>query len=49
LVRLGDGRYVVRCQHCERTDASIPVGIGMPITNLVEAESIARNHGGRAT
>jgi hypothetical protein len=49
LVRLTDGRYVVRCEQCERgTGVSVPIGIGVPISNRFEAESIFRNHGGCA-
>jgi hypothetical protein len=49
LVKLGDGRYTVRCRNCEQGQArSVPVGIGVPISNRFEAESIARNHGGYA-
>jgi hypothetical protein len=49
LLRLTDGRYAVHCQQCEqRKDATVPVGIGVAITNRFEAESIYRNHGGRA-
>lgn len=49
LLRLGDGRYAVRCEQCEaRQGASVPIGIGIPISSGFEAESIYRNHGGRA-
>jgi hypothetical protein len=47
--RLADGRFVIRCDQCERQrDGSVPVGIGVPITGQFEAEAIFRNHGGRA-
>ena len=40
-----DGRWEVRCAECEcRVDQSLPVGIGVPITNKFEAQSILRNH-----
>jgi len=49
LMQRPDGRYEVRCGECERRiDRPLPVGIGVPITNRFEAESILRNHGGRA-
>jgi hypothetical protein len=49
LVGLRDGRYAVRCEGCEQREGmSVPIGIGVPITSLFEAESIYRNHGGRA-
>jgi len=49
LVRHRDGRYAVRCEGCERgNDTSVPIGIGVPITNQFEAEAILRNYGGRA-
>lgn len=49
LVNRPDGRFEIRCPQCERMVADgRPIGIGMPITNRVEAESIARNHAGRA-
>jgi hypothetical protein len=51
LVIRSDGRYEIRCPQCEylgRTGQPWPLGIGMPITDRAEAESIARNHAGRA-
>lgn len=49
LVRLRDGRYAVRCEGCERGKyTSVPIWIGVPITNQFEAEAILHNHGGRA-
>jgi hypothetical protein len=49
LFKRPDGRFEIRCHQCERMeDQAPPIGIGMPITNRTEAESIARNHGGRA-
>jgi hypothetical protein len=49
LVQRPDGRFEIRCPQCERMDDQArPIGIGMPIVNRIEAESIARNHGGRA-
>ncbi len=49
LVRHADGRYTVRCEQCERLDGvSMLIGIGVPISSQFEAESIFKNHGGRA-
>jgi hypothetical protein len=46
LLRLNDGRYAVGCQQCEvGKGTSVPVGIGLPISSQIEAESICRNHG----
>jgi hypothetical protein len=47
LVRLDDERFAVRCRECEQLRGhSVPIGIGVPITSRLEAESIAQNHGG---
>jgi hypothetical protein len=44
-----DGRWEVRCRDCEqRVDQSLPLGIGVPIADRFEAESILRNHARRA-
>ena len=49
LVQRPDGRYEIRCPQCERMGSgSRPIGIGLPVTSRAEAESIARNHAGRA-
>lgn len=49
LLERPDGRFEVRCLQCDRNGdpASLPIGIGMPIANRVEAESILRNHAAR--
>jgi len=48
-MRRPDGRYEVRCRDCERrVDRPLPIGIGVPIANRFEAESILKNHKGRA-
>ena len=47
LLQYADGRWSVRCRECEEcADQSLPLGIGVPITNRYEAESILRNHSG---
>ena len=47
LVRLNDGRWEVRCTECATGSAeAMPIGIGLPVANQVEAEWIVRNHGG---
>jgi hypothetical protein len=46
LVNRPDGRFEIRCPQCERMDDQAPpIGIGLPIANRTQAESIARNHG----
>jgi hypothetical protein len=47
LVGLGDGRWVVRCVHCQVARAAghaPPIGIGLAMKSRFEAESILRNH-----
>ena len=47
LVGRADGRWMVRCRQCEtRRDQTTPIGIGVPIVNRFEAESISTNHNG---
>jgi hypothetical protein len=49
LVHRPDGRWEIRCYQCERmVGDERPVGIGLPVANRAEAESIAQNHAGRA-
>jgi hypothetical protein len=48
LVRRADDRWEVRCPQCERRSESPPLGIGVAVANKLEAESILRNHAGRA-
>ena len=49
LVHRPDGRFEIRCPECERkVGETRPIGIGLPITNRIEAESIMQNHAGRA-
>jgi len=48
LVSRPDGRWEIRCPQCERMEDQSPIGIGMPIANRIEAESIVRNHTRRA-
>jgi hypothetical protein len=50
LVHRHDGRYEIRCRECERMVLEArPIGIGLPITSRLEAESIVRNHSVWAT
>ena len=45
LIHRNDGRWEVRCRQCQQNhQQTTPIGIGIPISNMVEAESIARNH-----
>ncbi len=45
LVKLNDGRWRVSCHQCRAAKAApIPIGIELPITSLLEAEAILRNH-----
>jgi len=49
VIQRRDGRFEIRCPQCERIRSEPrPIGIGLPVTNRAEAESIARNHAGRA-
>jgi hypothetical protein len=43
LVQLPDGRWEVRCGECLQPT---PIGIGLPVTNRLEAERIFANHAG---
>jgi hypothetical protein len=45
LLRRPDGRWEVLCLQCQQNQQqATPIGIGIPIANLLEAEGIARNH-----
>ena len=45
LIRRADGRFQVQCACCEES-GDTPIGIGIPITSRLVAESIVRNHAG---
>ena len=48
LVHRWDDRWEIRCPQCEgMVGDAMPIGIGLPVTNRAEAESMARNHARR--
>ena len=49
LVTRSDGRYQVECKDCRaRSDETVPIGIGLPVSSKVVALEMLRNHVGPA-
>jgi hypothetical protein len=41
-----DGRWVVECRECSDSTSSVPIGIGIPLSDQITAQRVAENHRG---